>query len=122
MKFEIGKFYKNRDGQKVQIHMLDRGDGMMLGAAVNDDGVWFHNSWHQNGRWKGSEHRLDIISEWEEPKKPKLLAPALVCYCGKFQVSSNLYSSEMQARNELRELFRAWPAVPNKDGFYEVME
>ncbi len=57
-----------------------------------------------------------------EPKKPKLMAPALAYFCGQHQVSSTLFSSEMQARNELREMFRAWPALPNKDGYYEVME
>jgi hypothetical protein len=68
----------------------------------------------------------DVLADdwevYEETKKPRLLAPALVCYCGQFQVSSNLYSSEMQARNELREMFIAWPAVANAEGFYSVEE
>jgi hypothetical protein len=65
---------------------------------------------------------VKLMGQMPEPKKPKMMAPALAYFCGQHQVSSNLYSSEMQARNELRELFVSWPAVPNKDGFYEVME
>jgi len=121
MKFEIGKFYKSRDGKKAQIFMPDRGDGVMLGAYTNG-GFWIATSWSRDGRWEGGEHRLDIISEWEEPKEAKLMAPALAYYDDHFMVSNGLYSSEMQARNVLREMFRAWPAVPNADGMFEVAE
>jgi len=123
MKFEIGKFYKTRDGRKAQIFMLDNGAGYMLGVGLHANGIWFFNQWRCDGTiYIDSDTPLDLISEWEEPKKPKLLAPALAYFCGQHQVSSNLYSSEMQARNDLREMFRAWPAVPNENGFYEVME
>jgi hypothetical protein len=65
---------------------------------------------------------VKLTGEVPEPKKHKLMAPALAFYDNHFVVSNGLYSSEMQARNELREMFRAWPAVQNADGFYEVME
>jgi hypothetical protein len=56
----------------------------------------------------------------ELPKKPKLLAPALINVCGSLGVSSTLYSSEEEAREELHDMVVAWPAVPNADGFYSV--
>jgi hypothetical protein len=123
MKFEIGKFYKTRDGRKAQIFMLDNGAGFMMGTVLQANDRWFSNHWRCDGTiYIDSDSPDDLISEWEEPKKPKLMAPALAFYDNHFVVSNGLYSSEMQARNELRELFRAWPAVPNKDGFYEVEE
>jgi hypothetical protein len=122
VKFEIGKFYKTRDGRKAQISMLDNGAGYMLGMMMNASDIWFSNQWRCDGTiYIDSDTQNDLISEWEEPKKPKLMAPALAFYDNHFVVSNGLYSSEMQARNELRELFRAWPAVP-KDGFYEAVE
>jgi hypothetical protein len=123
MKFEIGKFYKTRDGRKAQIFMLDNGAGFMMGTVLQENDRWLSNHWRCDGTiYIGSDSPDDLISEWEEPKKPKLMAPAIAFYDNHFVVSNGLYSSEMQARNELRELFRAWPAVPNEGGFYEVDE
>jgi len=121
MKFEIGKFYKTRDGRKAQIFMLDNGAGYMLGA-VNKDGVWRYNTWDRNGLWACSEHLLDLISEWEEPKKPKLMAHAIRKQCGMYSLSTNMYDSEKAARDILLGTFHSWPAVPNADGMYEVKE
>jgi len=122
MKFEIGKCYKTRDGRKAQISMLDNGAGYMLGIVLNASGIWGSYQWKCDSgvMYLGSATHNDLMSEWEEPKKPKLMAPALAYYDNHFVVSNGIYSSEMQARNELREMFRAWPAVPNEDGFYEA--
>jgi len=55
------------------------------------------------------------------PTGPKLMAPALINICGGIGVSGKLYSSEKEAREELHGMVVAWPAVPNKDGYYEVL-
>jgi hypothetical protein len=69
-----------------------------------------------------SDTQNDLISEWEEPKKPKLLAPAIVKTCGEFSVSLKIYSSEKEAMEHLNTMFVSWPAVPNEGGFYKVMK
>jgi hypothetical protein len=123
VKFEIGKFYKTRGGRKAQIFMPDNGAGYMLGIVLQANGVWFSNQWRCDGTiYIDSDTQEDLMSEWEEPKKPRLMAPAIAFYDNHFVVSNGLYSSEMQARNELREMFRAWPAVPNEDGFYAISD
>lgn len=67
---------------------------------------------------------------WEPPPTKNLVAPALVREV--YHVQSNqtvqvalghtLFSSEKEARRYHRDHFISWPALPNKDGFYEVEE
>ncbi len=57
-----------------------------------------------------------------EPKK-KLFAPAVVTnHEGIYYLSAYFYESEQQAKDTLWANFVQWPAIPNKDGFYEVDE
>jgi len=66
-------------------------------------------------------HRLsDCWELCEEPKKVKLVAPALFLeeYMTEWGVTTELYSF----RPILRGCKVIWPAIPNKDGFYEVPE
>jgi hypothetical protein len=123
MKFEIGKFYKTRDGHRAQIFMLDNGAGFMMGVVLQANSIWFSNHWRCDGTiYIDSDSPDDLISEWQEPKTPKLMAPAILKTCEEFSVSLNLYSSEKEAREYYHDALVSWPAVPNKDGFYEVME
>lgn len=93
--------------------------------------AWFMPIRDDEGEnWQGVTCRRGILSiefqkqdqpwiEYVGPKKKLLLAPAL---CknrdGDFYVTGFLYSSEVDAQSE-NENFHSWPAVPNKDGFYE---
>jgi hypothetical protein len=67
MKFEVGKFYKCRDGGKAVVWMLDNGEGCMLGAVQCDDGNWGVSVWEKgiNTQAKCS----DLVAEWREPIK-----------------------------------------------------
>ena len=55
-----------------------------------------------------------------EPKKPRLLAPALLNDVGLPELSCCLYASEKEAREEIGTSFISWPAVPNAEGFYSL--
>ncbi len=77
----------------------------------------------------GSSYELSACSlmadDWEvyeEPKKPRLLAPAFVKWekSDHPELTAELYESEEVARKEVGKYFVSWPAVANKDGFYEV--
>ena len=57
----------------------------------------------------------------EPPKKPRLMAPALLSDIGHVEMSCYLYASEQEARDTLGDSFISWPAIPNKDGMYEVL-
>lgn len=64
-----------------------------------------------------------LADDWElyeEPKKPRLLAHAIRKQCGMYSLSMNMYDSEDSARKVLLGTFHSWPAVPNKDGYFEV--
>jgi len=77
MEIKVGTFYKTRNGRKARIYALD---GVPLQSeihgAITDPVLekWGNITWFSNGGFiKGPDHRLDIVSEWEEPK-PKLKA------------------------------------------------
>ena len=124
MKFESGKFYKTRDGHKAVVWMPDNGMGNMLGAIKGTDGIWGAYVWCDDE--KAGEYGL--VSEWTEPKPPKLLAPALLRRLGSIRifVTEELYASKEDAIEHAMEWaevkFISWPAIPNKDGFYSVEE
>lgn len=61
MKLEVGKFYRTRDGRKVEITLYDdkSGDYPIFGS----DSVWRTNT----GRdWPGQDSSKDIIAEWQD--------------------------------------------------------
>lgn len=67
MKFEVGKFYKTRDGIKAQIFMLDNGEGLMMGAVFIGP-HWLSKNWRSSGA-ATYDCDLDLVSEWREPIK-----------------------------------------------------
>jgi hypothetical protein len=59
------------------------------------------------------------------PQQKLKLWPAIYNYhnaFGKKALTVVLYETEGDARNDLRDIFVSWPAVPNADGSYEVPE
>ena len=74
MKFEVGKFYKTRDGRKAQIFMMDDNKGNMLGAVLLSDNSWCSYSWKPDGAYASDSRHLDLISEWREPIERKTTA------------------------------------------------
>lgn len=63
---------------------------------------------------------VKLVGQMPEPKKPRLMAPAMMLVCHQVSVSVAIFSSEKEARDTLKDLFFSWPAVPNADGYYEV--
>jgi len=122
MKFEAGKFYRTRDGHKAQVLLLENGCGWMLGAVLIEDG-WIQVAWRNDTgaiTFSTCPQQYDIVGERKEPAKPKLLAPCLVRNKATFYFSTGLFESEEEAKVSWGDGFVAWPALPNKDGFYEV--
>jgi hypothetical protein len=121
MKFEVGKFYKTRDGRKAQLFILDNGASVMLGVVLNKGGIWFSNQWRCDGRIYCNNDTLnDLVTEWTEPKPPKLLAPALYYTGTEWILGRTLFESKKEAQEEHGDRQIIWPAIPNKDGMYEV--
>jgi hypothetical protein len=63
---------------------------------------------------------VKLTGQMPEPKKPRLLAPCLYNSGKGIWVSASLYESEQEAKAIWKDQFVSWPAVANKDGFYEV--
>jgi hypothetical protein len=66
-----------------------------------------------------------LENDWEiveEPKPPKLLAPAmyLTGTSGEWILGRVLFESEEEAKEYHGKRGVIWPAIPNKDGMYEV--
>jgi hypothetical protein len=123
MNFEAGKYYKTRYGHKARVLCTDypTNDYVVYGYVYLDTGIK-HFHWQKNGRCFLSEHEADLVAEWTEPKPPKLLAPALAKWHERTRIELTLvlYESEEAARKDIGNFFIAWPAIPNKDGMYEV--
>lgn len=124
MKFEAGKLYKTKGGYKAQVFMLDNQCGWMFGAVLIHGG-WIQISWkNDTGVCNDYQPAYNLVEEWKEPPKPKLLAPALCrSLSDKFFVTDNLFLTRDDASDYTHNAecyLIAWPAVPNKDGFYEV--
>jgi len=61
---------------------------------------------------------------YEKPKKPKLSAPAFVkgFNSSHWLLTEALYTSLEEAKIDCVLDVVIWPAIPNKDGYYEVPE
>ena len=60
---------------------------------------------------------------YEEPKKAVFMAPAIFkADDGYIEVSGKLFVSEEGAKYFYGKRLISWPALPNKEGFYEVPE
>ncbi len=68
MKIEKGKFYKTRNGRKVEILKTDaKNPYPIVGSITRSDGIELSASWCDNGTYlKYAEHANDIIDELEE--------------------------------------------------------
>ncbi len=119
MKFEAGKHYRTRGGHKVQIFIPDNGNHWMLGALCRDT-IWESYKWVCDGASLRSDFE-DIVGEWKEPVKPKLLAPALYRNAeGRVFMTQEVFESKEAARKACGDYLVQWPARVNADGFYEV--
>lgn len=72
MKFEVGKFYRRRDGHKAEI--MDIQSGVLHCKKLNPHGVTigFFEVWERNGRRSYLEHSedaTDLVAEWADESK-----------------------------------------------------
>ncbi len=98
----------------VRYGILDNETGYMKGLFMSE------NEAITNLNYLKSCTIVKLVGQMPEPKKPRLMAPAMMLVCRQVSVSSTLFSSEKEARDTLRDIFLSWPAIPNKDGMYEV--
>ncbi len=99
MKLEAGKFYKTRDGRKVEIVKTGLsslyGIHSVVGIIFDDRFDWRTTSYQPNGLYTITpgviDHScLDIVEEWKEPKVVKVTAYALVWPDGNTVIMDNL--------------------------------
>ena len=103
-------------------------------AIVDENGIVMACSASEDDAVYSRQHRagctiVKLVGTLPEPpKKPRRLAPALLRRLGgkRIFVTEELYTTEQEAQDDAAGspglVFIAWPAVPNKDGFYEVPE
>lgn len=67
MKIEVGKFYKNKTGDKVRIYAVGCGGKFPIHGAFYNLGEWHSRTWKDNGKFFIDEIEAinDIVSEWE---------------------------------------------------------
>ncbi len=70
MKIEKGKFYKTRDGRKVEILKTDaKNTYPIVGLITLSEDYELYTVWSDNGKYNAEcleESSADIIGEWEE--------------------------------------------------------
>ena len=68
MKFEEGKFYKQRNGGKVLICKVNAGGAFCIhGFCYNSENI---ETWRTNGMARSNDEDIgDLVGEWVEPKK-----------------------------------------------------
>ena len=96
---------------------------MMVGKKIKRS-CW--NRWMSTASTDIHVLMYDVLADdwevYEEPKKPRLLAPAIYKAVGRILISCKIFESEEAAREDLGSSFISWPAVANKDGYFEVEE
>jgi hypothetical protein len=77
MKIEIGKFYKDREGNKIRIYALDGGLSGEIHGAQLIRGMWQLNTWNNIGKYHAfnTEDAWDIVSEWGVPRRSPVVPP-----------------------------------------------
>jgi hypothetical protein len=73
MRLEVGKKYKDREGNCVTI-VSDKGYGEdhFIGITRDSDGYDISYNYRENGRYFINEASLhDLVAEWTEPKPPQ---------------------------------------------------
>lgn len=110
----VGKKIRTKSWKRIVfIHVKFVGDVLIVGIDQNGKEILYN--------FEGEEFEL-----YEEPKKKVLMAPAIVKTPYGYAMSEYFYSSEKEAKDDIEiktiSKFICWPAIPNKDGFYEVPE
>lgn len=84
MKFEVGKYYRTREGRKARVVCVDRQSNCgrtivaLIAKSDKTESVW---SYFPNGKTQmQGEHSKDIVSKWREP----LIRWAVVSKAGLF--------------------------------------
>lgn len=74
MKIELNKFYRTRDGRKARVICVDsKSDYPIIALIERDDLNERSAEFSSEGNIfrDNSESRLDLVSEWTEPKKQR---------------------------------------------------
>ena len=69
MKLELGKFYRTRDGLKVQLYCLDAVGEYPVHGRTFDGGDHHPRGWTAEGdyqRMSPGTHAKDIVAEWKD--------------------------------------------------------
>lgn len=127
------KITKEHIGQWVIVESICF-DPVKVLSISSDGGTFFG----ENKRGVGCSFCSEASEIWfakrwviiDPPKQKKLWAPAIYTHTPKFTVSTvlsvDLFSSEDDAKNYFSNKpncqFLKWPAIPNKEGYYEVEE
>lgn len=70
MKFEVGKFYKTRDGRKVKIYDTNGHPQFPIHGATFTDNSWMSSCWRESGMYTyHGRSPDDIVSEWVEEEE-----------------------------------------------------
>lgn len=69
MKLEVGKFYKARNGHKIQVLCTDRlsVDCPVIALNRHNEIVIYYHTDGRQYQTPGKEHDLDLLKEWVEP-------------------------------------------------------
>ncbi len=76
MKLEVGKIYETRDGNRVQIRVLDvdTSASPVVGSILDSNGAPVKASWYALGGESCDRFGLDLLKEWSPPLRIKLPA------------------------------------------------
>lgn len=68
MTWEVGKFYKTRDGSKARIYCLDGGGFIAIHGAILIPSGWTPVNWNKYGKSSifDPPQPLDLTEEWKE--------------------------------------------------------
>ena len=67
------------------------------------------------------QESLSVFGQWKVVEEKRFLAPAIwFDEMGNSFRLSDLYECESDSKRNLGKQFVKWPAIPNKDGFYEI--
>ncbi len=82
------------------------------------------SGWFAPGISEGCELNLKhlLAEDWIVDEPPKLLAPALYYTGTDWILGRTLFESKKGAQEEYGDRQIIWPAIPNKDGYFEVPE
>lgn len=114
MIFEVGKRYYTRSGMPVRIICVNRKNNCgydIVGLVSCIGGVEETRVYCKSGKLHSGDSDLDIVSEWIEPPKKVMHAPALLKDSLGYNLSMCFYTSKEQAIAEEGEsMVVCWPA------------